>query len=212
MWFSDQCQDGIQFHIHRKVHVFEESLSDFINCMGFLCQNIHFTNGFLFPFSHFSFFSRAKIWVERSGNITLLDCDSRELCGSRSMYLCAEHFSETMFRNNKKNTLNRNALPTIFTDPPLSEEAMACWPVRGALKLRHATRAFPPVNLQDIGTEITNLVSHNFSFLSPLLINFLCLSADVEPGLGQAGAARDQGTLRFYHGFTLYWFCDIQLL
>lgn len=67
------------------------------------------------------------MWVKNSGNEKLLQCPSRSLCGKR--YLCPNHFEENQFFDKFHRRLRRNAIPTIFSCAPLSEEIMSKFPI-----------------------------------------------------------------------------------
>lgn len=65
--------------------------------------------------------------MKNSGNQKLLDTPSRRLCVRR--YLCVNHFEENQFFDKFRRRLRRNAIPTIFSSTPLSDELMSKFPV-----------------------------------------------------------------------------------
>ncbi|KAK3932111.1 DNA transposase [Frankliniella fusca] len=71
---------------------------------------------FRFPTKHPE---RCLQWVKNSGNI-FLTIDSSSLSGKA---LCSMHFASNQFKvfGNVSSNLNPNAIPTIFTEPPLPE-------------------------------------------------------------------------------------------
>lgn len=65
--------------------------------------------------------------MKNCGNQELVELEATKLC--QIWYVCAAHFTNDQFWNNCKKTLVRNAVPTLFTASPLTEEEMAKFPV-----------------------------------------------------------------------------------
>ncbi|KAK3923556.1 52 kDa repressor of the inhibitor of the protein kinase [Frankliniella fusca] len=74
-------------------------------------------------------FNRCKEWVQNAGNEKLLEMPSSELY--KKHWLCSAHFKDDQFYNKMRKRLKPDAVPTIFTSLPLSDENMFIFPVWG---------------------------------------------------------------------------------
>ncbi|XP_063216127.1 52 kDa repressor of the inhibitor of the protein kinase-like isoform X4 [Bacillus rossius redtenbacheri] len=71
--------------------------------------------------------NRCRVWVQNSGNKELLKKTNNKLHKLR--FLCKLHFADDQYLNKYRTRLSKMAVPTIFSEPPLSDKEMELFEV-----------------------------------------------------------------------------------
>ncbi|XP_063216126.1 uncharacterized protein LOC134527396 isoform X3 [Bacillus rossius redtenbacheri] len=76
--------------------------------------------------------NRCRVWVQNSGNKELLKKTNNKLHKLR--FLCKLHFADDQYLNKYRTRLSKMAVPTIFSEPPLSDKEMELFEVPEEIK------------------------------------------------------------------------------
>jgi len=68
---------------------------------------------------------RCKVWIQQSGNSSLLTINPVDL--HKTAFLCKEHFDNNCLLIDNSQALKSDAVPTIFTCQPLSDEVVSTY-------------------------------------------------------------------------------------